>query len=165
MHWKRAKDLRPRQPERPKHTNISLSRQAKDRAHNTKDLTCFLYLHQRPKMSSIGYCLTPKQAIVGIDDIMQPCPPPPQASIQEVIEELLVPTLELSDAPVGFFLAAPCNSNNANDRRVQFNKNNHKLLLRKSRNNHNVKLQPKKKSFDWAVGATTTTRGNRFEVH
>jgi hypothetical protein len=137
----------------------------KSRHHTTKDERPYLlpFLHPRPKMSSIGYCLTPKQGIIGIDNI-QPCPPPPQAFIQEVIEELLVPTLELCDAPLGFFFAAPCNSSNANHRRVQFKNKHVKLMPRKSRNDQ-IKLQPKKKSIDWAVGATTITRSNRFEVH
>jgi hypothetical protein len=101
-------------------------------------------------MSPIGYhCITPKQqAFVGIDDFVQPCPPPPRASIQDAIEDVLAPVQELCDAPPGFFLAAPCNSSDANDCGLLFSKSNPvKLLPRKSRNNHF-----KRNSLGWAVG-------------
>jgi hypothetical protein len=109
-------------------------------------------------MSSTGYCVTPKQqAIAGIDDFMQPCPPPPRVSIQGVIEEVLAPALELRDAPRGFFLAAPCNnSSNTNDQRVLFSKSNPITLLPKKSSKqpkfNRIKLQPKM--------ATITTSSN-----
>mmetsp|Transcript_15302 Transcript_15302/g.22947 ORF Transcript_15302/g.22947 Transcript_15302/m.22947 type:complete len:97 (+) Transcript_15302:521-811(+) len=80
-------------------------------------------------MSSVEYCLTPEQA-TRIDN-MQPCPPPPRAARK--VFDILVPSRELcSDAPLGFFLAAPSNSSTTTDRRIQFKNNQIKLLPKKS---------------------------------
>jgi len=80
-------------------------------------------------MSSIEYCITPEQATR--IDVMQPCPPPPRAAPK--VFDILVLSRELcSDAPLGFFLAAPSNSSTATDRRIQFKNNHIKLLPKKS---------------------------------
>uniref|UniRef100_A0A7S2P9M7 Uncharacterized protein n=1 Tax=Skeletonema marinoi TaxID=267567 RepID=A0A7S2P9M7_9STRA len=121
-------------------------------------------------MSSTEYFLTPKpkQTIVCIDD-MQSCPPPPHASSPQLIESL-APQQDrvgvISDAPPGFFLAAPCNSSIATDRRMQF-----KLLPKKSgyhfrRDNHirlQPRLQPKRKPIECAAGSTTTKASKHFD--
>jgi hypothetical protein len=131
----------------PEQTITSFHVSSSQNTTNTKSSSAVSPLKQ-PKMSSIGYCLTPKQAtIVGIDD-KQSCPPPPQASLKEVIDEIHVPTQELHDAPLGFFLAAPCNTSNTTDRRIHRKNNQIKLLLKRLRmqsRSNRIHLQPKRK--------------------
>ena len=64
-------------------------------------------------MMSLDHTNTPKRIRTGIDDDMMQliCPPPPQRLLSHLhLVDILAPTQEISDAPPGFFLVAPCNS-------------------------------------------------------
>mmetsp|Transcript_2179 Transcript_2179/g.3585 ORF Transcript_2179/g.3585 Transcript_2179/m.3585 type:complete len:114 (-) Transcript_2179:341-682(-) len=102
-------------------------------------------------MSYTGNCLTPKRAIICIDDVQPVCPPPPHASPK--FTEILVPEQgRLSDAPVGFFLAAPCKRSSCVTTEIKLLPKKSRMLSRKD----HVRLQPKRK-------ATTTTPSEIFE--
>ena len=86
-------------------------------------------------MMSLDHTNTPKRIRTGIDDEMMQiiCPPPPLRLLSHLhLVDILAPTQEISDAPPGFFLVAPCNSitNNATSESVS--------------TNHHFMLKPKK---------------------
>ena len=124
-------------------------------------------------MSYAGNCSTPKGALVCIDDLQPMCPPPPIARVE--FAEILVPEHQgrLNDAPLGFFLAAPCSSSSSSidsdrDRdslKTQIKRI--KLQPKKSRMSSNrkdhigLRLQPKRKSIDLTAPRAVTTTASK----
>lgn len=83
---------------------------------------------------------TPKRIRTVIDDEMMQliCPPPPPRLLPLQLIDIMAPTQELSDAPPGFFLVAPCNSitNNATSESVYTNHHFMPKQKKSLNNNH-----------------------------
>ena len=141
--------------------------------HKTKELLC----NTSPLSSNIankmsytpGNCFTPNKGAIVIDDLQPICPPPPIARVK--FAEIHVPEHQgrLNDAPLGFFLAAPCSSSSSIDGdsdSLETQIKRIKLQPKKSRMSSNrkdhigLRLQPKRKSIDLTASrsrAVTTT--------
>lgn len=125
-------------------------------------------------MSYAGNCRTPKGAIVCIDDLQPICPPPPIARVE--FAEIHVPEHQgrLNDAPLGFFLAAPCsssssssNDSNSDSLETQTQIKRIKLQPKKSRMSSSrkahirLRLQPKRKSIDLTAPRAVATTASK----
>ena len=109
------------------------------------------------------HCLTPKQQTANVvNDEMQPCPPPPQATPE--VFEMLVPTEKLEDVPMGFFLVAPCDRNTPLPPKVEFQSINHfKLQPKRLRQNDCMWAHPKAVSADWKGRAAPVISNKNFK--
>jgi hypothetical protein len=118
-----------------------------------------------------GNCFTPNKGAIVIDDLQPICPPPPIARVK--FAEILVPEHQgrLNDAPLGFFLAAPCSSSSSSIdsdgsslttqiKRIKLQPK--KSRMSSDRKDHiGLRLQPKRKSIDLTASRAVTTTASK----